>query len=157
MIRFIVAVDRKLGMAKNGIQPWWIPADEKYFLDQTSQYGANVLMGSKTFEVIGHPLKDRHNYVASRDVVAAMGSEIVSDLDGFVRNWQQKDLWIIGGAAIFEQTLKYADELYVTHIEADFKCDVFFPKFSDSFMLFNEEGPSEDNGFIFRYSVYVRK
>lgn len=154
MIRIIAAVDRKLGIAKHGFQPWNIPTDEQYFREQTSQYSAAVLMGSKTFEVIGHPLKDRKNYVLSREAVAASGAEVVHDLDDFLKNYKP-DIWIIGGASVFAQALPYADELYITHIEADFGCDQFFPDFSQGFMHFNDEPPREENGFIFRYSVYT--
>lgn len=156
MIRFIVALDRSLGMAKNWVQPWFVPDDEKYFLEQTKQYGGEVLMGSRTYEVIGHPLKDRHNYIVTRDAVMVPGAEVVNDLDSFMQNWK-RDLWVIGGGSIFSQTLKYADELYVTHIDAEFKCDVFFPKFDDSFMPLDEGELKEQNGFIYRFAVYTKK
>jgi dihydrofolate reductase len=156
VIRFIAAVDRKLGMAKSGVQPWKIPADEKYFLDHTSKYGAEVLMGSKTFEVIGHPLKDRRNYVLSRTAAAVNGAEVVNDLDGFLKGFG-RDLWVIGGASVFSQSLQYADELYLTHVEAEFGCDLFFPEYKDNFILLSEDDLMEDNGFIFRLAVYTRK
>lgn len=156
MIRLIAAVDRKRGIAKGGIQPWSVPNDEKYFLEQTSKWGGEVLMGSKTYEVIGHPLAERKNYVASRDAVAINGAEVVRDLDGFLKSFK-RDLWVIGGAAVFEQTLAYADELYLTEIQADFGCDKFFPDFSASFMPFGEEPLQEQNGFIFKYVVYAKR
>ncbi len=156
MIRIIAAIDRKRGIAKSGIQPWFIPADEKYFLEQTSKWGGEVLMGSKTYEVIGHPLKDRKNYVASRDAAAVSGAELVSDIDGFLKSFN-RDLWVVGGAAVFEAALPYADELYLTEIQADFGCDKFFPEFSGKFMPFGEEPLQEQNGFIYKFVVYAKR
>lgn len=156
MIRMIAAIDRKRGIAKGGVQPWFIPGDDKYFVDQTSKFGAEVLMGSKTYQVIGHPLKDRRNFVVTREAAAVSGAEVVNDLEGFLKSFE-RDLWVVGGASIFEQALPFADELYLTHIEADFGCDQFFPDYTDSFMQFNEESLQEENGFIFKYTVFVKK
>ncbi len=57
MIRLIAALDNQLGIAKDGAVPWDIPDDRRFFREMTSSKGARVLMGSRTFEVIGHPLK----------------------------------------------------------------------------------------------------
>ncbi len=156
MIRLIAAIDTKRGIAKGRLQPWYIPNDEKYFLEQTSKWGGEVLMGSKTYEVIGHPLANRKNYVVSRDAVTVNGAEIVSDLDGFLKSFE-RDLWVIGGASVFEQALPYADELYLTEIQADFGCDQFFPDFTASFMPFGEDSLQEQNGFIYKFAVYTKR
>lgn len=156
MIRLIAAIDKKRGIAKGGLQPWHITKDEKYFLDQTSKWGGEVLMGQKTFEVIGHPLAGRKNYVATQHAAAINGAEVVSDLDAFLKSFQ-RDLWVIGGASIFEQSLPYADELYLTEIQADFGCDQFFPEFADKFMPFGEESLQEENGFLFKYVIYTKR
>ncbi len=156
MIRLIAAIDRKRGIAKGGLQPWLIPTDDKYFLDQTSKWGGEVLMGSKTYEVIGHPLANRRNYVVTREAVQVNGAEIVNDLDAFLKSFE-RDLWVIGGASIFEQALPYADELYLTHIEADFGCNQFFPEYDQQFMPFGEEPIAEQNGFIYKFAVYTKR
>lgn len=156
MIRLIAAIDQKRGIAKGGVQPWYIPTDEKYFLDQTSKWGGEVLMGSKTYEVIGHPLAGRKNYILSRDAISVNGGEVVSDLDVFLKGFG-RDLWVIGGASVFEQALPYADELYITHIQADFGCDKFFPEFNETFMPFGEDELQTENGFIFQFCVYTKR
>jgi dihydrofolate reductase len=153
MIRLIAAIDRKRGIAKNGDQPWHVPEDEKYFKQQTMQYGGNVLIGRKLYELIGRPLKDRRNIVLSQSQEHIEGTEVAKDLS--ILN-TLSDVWVIGGASVFEQTISQADELYITYIEADFNCDLFFPEFEHSFRLVKEDDLREQNGFLFRYCVYER-
>lgn len=155
MIRLIAAIDRSRGIAKGGLQPWKITTDEQYFRDKTLEFGANILMGRRTFEVIGHTLPDRRNFIAAREGdLQVSGGEVVHDLPGFINNFTD-DLWIIGGASIFEQTLPFAHELYLTHIDADFGCDQFFPQYEQQFELTERSDLQEENGFIFTYNKYV--
>jgi dihydrofolate reductase len=155
MIRLIAAVDRKQGIAKGGLQPWKIPSDEQYFKEKTAQFGGNILMGSKTFEVIGHPLSGRRNFVLTKDDFDDKGVELVRDLDDFLKNFKE-DIWVIGGASVFEQTFASADEVYLTNIEADFGCDQFFPDLADNFELSEKSDLHEENGFVFIYCVYKK-
>lgn len=160
MIRMIAAIDRKLGLAKQGIQPWFIPADQKRFYDQTLLHGGNILVGGITFHSIfnNRPLPKRQNFVLTREKAPIEGVELVHDLENFLRDWQDKDLWIIGGANVFAQIMEQgeADELCLTHIEADFGCNQFFPSFKDTFKLAEQSDLHEQNGFIFSYARYSR-
>jgi dihydrofolate reductase len=159
MNRLIVAMDRKRGMAKGGILPWYIPEDEQYYDKSTRSYGGNVLMGSTTFKTIGaQPMPGRQNYVLTRDKTPMDGVEAVNDLDRFLKDFQDKDLWIIGGANIFSQVIQAgeADELYITHIEAFFNCNQFFPEYEQNFRLVEKSDLHEQNGFIFTYAKYVK-
>jgi len=161
MIRLIVAADRKLGIAKNGGMPWQIPDDEAYFTEMTKTHGGNVLTGGVTFrEAYGSvPLAQRHNFILTHDQTPIEGVTLVHDLDEFLHGFQGQDLWVAGGAAVFEQVINkgYADELYLTQIDADFDCDQFFPDFEDKFLLIQKSDKHQQNGFNFRYAVYGRK
>ena len=156
MIRLIAALDTKRGISKGGTQPWFIPDDEKYFQEQTSKWGGEVLMGSNTYGVIGHALSNRKNYVASRNAAAVNGAEVVSDLGAFLKAFE-RDLWVIGGASVFEQALPYAEEIYLTEIQADFGCDKFFPRIAGTFMPFGEDALQEQNGFVYKFAVYAKR
>ena len=158
MIRLIAAIDRKQGIAKHGFQPWSIPADEQYFADQTKSQGAEILMGSTTFKVIGAALPDRQNYVLSHDKTPLEGATVINDLHAFLTSYTDKDLWVIGGANVYSQVIEtgLADELYLTEIEADFGCDQFFPKFDPEYTVEQQSELHEQNGFIFRYKVYAK-
>jgi dihydrofolate reductase len=159
MIRFIAAVDRKNGVAKQGFQPWFIPDDERYFTDQTKKYGGHVLYGRLTFQLslLEKPLTDRHNYLLTHDKTPHEGVQLVADIDKFLKDFNETDLWIIGGANVFAQTIGVADELYLTHIQADFGCNQFFPDYKDQFSLSEQSELREENGFIYTYAVYTRK
>ena len=161
MIRLIVAIDRQRGLAKQGYQPWYIPEDEQYFTDQTKSHGGHVLYGRLTYELSlrNQPLADRQNYLLTRDTTPVNGLTVVNDLDKFLDSFRDKDLWVIGGANVFAQVMEAgrADELYVTHIEADFGCDQFFPDYKAGFQLAERGELHEENGFIFSYARYIKQ
>lgn len=156
MIRLIALLDKKRGIAKNGDQPWHLPTDEKYFLEQTSKYGGVVLMGQTTYEVIGHPLKDRHNIILSRNSnLDVPGAEITSNLEETLNKFN--DIWVIGGASIFAQTITKASELYLTQVDADANCDVFFPDYEQNFELKAQSEEHKEKGVRFRFTVWRRR
>lgn len=153
MIKLIAAIDAKRGIAKHGIMPWYIPEDEEYFTTQTKSAGGVVLMGQRTFEAIGKALEGRHNFVLSHDKHEAAGVTFIHDLDEFLSS-QSGDIWVIGGADIFDQTLSRADQLYLTKIQADFNCDRFFPAYEGAFQQHLASPLQTQNGFIFTYEVW---
>ena len=159
MIRLIVAIDRRRGLAKQGFQPWYIPDDERYFNEHTKSYGGDILIGAITFKTLRQPLSERQNYVLTRDKNPIEGAELVHDLEKYLKDYQDRDLWVVGGANVFSQVIEAdkADELYITHIEADFGCTQFFPEFVEKFELAEESDLHEQNGFIYKYAVYKKE
>ena len=156
MIRLIVAMDRKRGIAKQGFQPWNIPEDENYFATMTKQFGANLLVGNITLKVMGGPLPERTNYVLTTDKNPIAGATVTNNIEKFLNGFQGKDLWVIGGANVYSQCfeLDVIDQIYVTQIEADFGCNQFFPVTNERFQLSSQSELQEQNGFIFRYEIY---
>lgn len=158
MIRLITAIDRKRGISKDGFQPWYIPDDEQYFTEMTQQHGGNVLVGSTTYKLFHAPLANRTNFVLTRDKTPIEGVELVHNLEKFLKEYQEKDLWVIGGANVYAQVMQLgkADELYLTKIDADFGCSQFFPDYEQGFTLKEQSQLHEQNGFIFSYFVYTK-
>ncbi len=155
MVRLIAAIDNKRGMAKEGRIPWKLPKDVARFRELALAPGSNVLLGHTTFEQMGY-LEGRNYFVVSHnELELPEGCTLVQDLDKFMAEFRG-DLWDIGGAAIFNQTMKYADELYLTLINQDFNCDQFFPDYS-SFKLDSSEGPFTENELSFTFQLYNRK
>ena len=160
MIRLIAAIDVKRGIAKHGYQPWYIPEDEAYFTKQTKSYGGNVLTGGTTFRdsYKGKPLKGRTNYLLTKNIQPIEGVQLVHDLTAWLATIGNQDIWVAGGANVYEQIIDAgkADELYITHIDADFGCDQFFPDYQDKFRLIRQSDQLAQNGFNFSYALYAR-
>lgn len=158
MIRLIAAIDRQRGLAKQGFQPWYIPEDEQRFTELTKQYNGHVLVGGTTFRTFHGPLADRDNYVLTRDKTPIEGVELVHDLKKFLAEFKNRDLWVIGGANVFTEVMELgrADELHLTHIDADFSCNQFFPEYAADFKLQQRTDKREQNGFNYTYAWYTR-
>jgi dihydrofolate reductase len=161
MIRLIAAMDSKRGIAKNGVMPWKIPEDEQFFTDQTKTLGGNVLSGMATFHEAykDKPLAGRKNYILTHSTEPIEGAIVVNDLAKLLEEFKDKDLWVSGGAAVFQQVMDLgkADELYLTHIDGDFGCDRFFPEYEGKFKKTEESEVREQNGFRFTYARYARQ
>jgi len=123
-----VSANRVIGL--NNALPWRLPADLKHFKQLTT--GHIVVMGRRTFESIGKPLSDRTNVVLSRqrdlDVPGIITARSIQEvLDHFAND--DKQIFVIGGAEIYRQTLPLCQRLYLTEIQQDFIGDTFFPKY----------------------------
>jgi dihydrofolate reductase len=111
MIGVIVAVSPEGAIGLHGTIPWRHPGDMKRFKRITT--GTTVIMGRKTWESIGKPLKDRRNIVISRSPIA--GVDVFGDLESALAACHG-DVWFIGGARIYEEAMRYADRIDVTYV-----------------------------------------
>lgn len=123
-----MAANRVIG--RNNTLPWHLPADLKRFKALTS--GHPVVMGRKTYESIGKPLPGRRNLVISRNAgYAAPGCEVVCCLDAALAACRgASDIFVIGGAELYRESLPRAHRLEFTEIHAEFEGDAVFPEFS---------------------------
>lgn len=149
MISIIAAIGKNRELGKDNKLLWYIPADLKRFKELT--LGKVVLMGRKTFESLpekNRPLPNRVNVVITRDKNWSHPQVLVfHSLDKAINELKKKhqEIFIIGGASIYEQALKYADKLYLTIIDQDFpEADVFFPDYS-GFKIIKKEKHSDKN------------
>lgn len=158
-ISLIVAIDENNGIGKNNQLPWHLPADLKHFKNLTT--GHPIIMGRKTFESIGKALPNRRNIVISRqDGYTAEGAEVVGSLqDAFQLCPAEEEIFILGGAQIFEHSLALADILYLTVIHHHFQADTFFPEI-DKKMWKEVESitnlPDEKNKYQYTFIKYKR-
>jgi len=136
----IVAVDQNLAIGKDGKLPWHYAADMKFFKETT--LGNTVVMGRRTWLTLKGPLKDRTNIVLSRDLNPGADDSIVvmRDVKSVVEFSQQRDedLFVIGGAKIYEAFLPYIERWIVTEVPLAVEgADVFMPsKFLAGFEMF---------------------
>ena len=122
------ATNRVIG--SNNQLPWRLPADLKYFKKIT--HGHPIIMGRTTFESIGFPLPSRTNIILTRchTYTAPANCKTAHDLEeafSYATQQNTKEVFIIGGAQIYQQTLLLADALYITQIHASLAGDTFFP------------------------------
>ena len=130
MIKGIVAVDRNLAIGKGGKLPWHYSADMKFFKQTT--IGNAVVMGRRTWLTLKGPLKDRTNIVLSRDSSLTSNNSIIvmRDVDSVVEfaQTQDADLFVIGGAQVYEVFLPLIKRWVVTEVPLSVEgADTFMP------------------------------
>ena len=161
-IKLIAATDLHYGIGKNGSLLFKIPEDLRLFKQLTA--GNIVLMGRKTFESIGcRPLPDRINIVISSTKNYENDGAITFDnLETVVecseQHFPDKDLYIIGGGQIYEQGIKYADEVILTKYNKLYEdADTYFPvDIMDNFSEIEVIMDGSYEGIEFKISVFIR-
>ena len=113
--------------------PWHIPEDFKWV--KATTLGHVIVMGRKTFESIGRPLPHRENIVLSQQTLNIPGVTIIHSLTDLEGIDSEKEIWILGGAEIYRQTLPHCSDLYLSVIKREVEGDTFFPPFEDTFEL----------------------
>jgi len=156
MLALIAAVAKNNCIGINNQLPWNIPEDLKHFKEITK--GKTVMMGRKTFESIlsylGKPLPGRKSIVISRNVDYKVpeGVEIFSNWEEAVKKHANEEVFVIGGASLYAQTINFADTLYITHVNKEVNGDSFFPLIdSKKWKVISEE---KQNGF--RFATYKK-
>jgi dihydrofolate reductase len=112
-------------IGRDGALPWHLPEDMKHFRSLTA--GATVLMGRRTWESLPprfRPLPGRRNLVLSR--TPQEGAETFPDLRDALAA-ATGDVWVMGGAAVYQAALPYADRIVVTEIREPFEGDTYAP------------------------------
>ena len=131
MISLIAAVAKNRVIGKDNQLLWHLPEDMRYFRETTR--GKAVIMGRKTWESLPdsfRPLPGRHNIVVSRNPsYQATGATLVTSLDeAKSKAGEANEVFIIGGAELYQQAMQIADRLYLTEIANNFEGDAFFPE-----------------------------
>ena len=136
---------------------WHIPSDLKFFKETTM--GKSIIMGRKTFESLPKALPGRKNIVISRNPdFSAPGAVVVTDTEAALKESETDEVFIIGGASIYEAFFPLATRLYIT--EVNFSCDYADVSFPDvDLSLWDREvlKEGEENSLSFRHVLYTRK
>ncbi|MBR2675189.1 MAG: dihydrofolate reductase [Mogibacterium sp.] len=162
-MNLIVAVDNKWGIGKDGGLLLSLPTDMAFFKERTM--GKVVVMGRKTLESLpgGRGLPGRTNYVLTHNknyeaeccVVVNSDEELWAEL----KEYDSEDIFIIGGAELYNRYYKLCDRLFVTKIDADLDADTFIRNFDrdSDFEIESESEVISENGYSFRFVTYKRK
>ena len=156
-ITIIVAVSENLVIGHRNTLPWHISEDLKNFKKITLNH--SVIMGRKTFESIGKPLKYRRNIVISRNKnLQVSGVEIVSSLDDAICLTKAEDeVFIIGGEQIYEIALPIATNMFITKVHSTIEGDAFFPNFDENqWKKLTQNDLESEEGIKFSFISYER-
>ncbi len=161
LVSLLVAADEKNVIGLKNQLPWNLPGDLTYFKNLT--WGMPLLMGRKTFESIGKALPGRKNIVITRNHnwhhkdVSVVHS--ITEATNLARGAGAKEIFVIGGAEIFQQVFSQASRIYLTRIHHQFDGDVYFPELNSAeWTLVQHQLHAADdiNPFAYSFQVWER-
>ena len=143
----------------NNTIPWHLPEELKRFKRIT--LGHHIIMGRRTWDSIGRPLPGRTTVIVTRQRgYSAPGAKVAHSLDEAVAACgNDGEIFVIGGAELYAQTLPRAGRLYLTTVDAEVTGDTSMPDFdagewrevsSETFTA------DESHRHSFRCTVYER-
>lgn len=157
-INIIAAVARNRAIGKDNRLIYWLPDDLKRFKSLTT--GHTIIMGRKTFESLPKgALPNRRNIVLSRSKRDFEGCDCYSSLEEALSHCdREEDIYVTGGASVYEQALPLADRLCLTEVEdTPDEADAYFPSY-DNWKEVSRERHSKDDrhAFEFAFADYVK-
>ena len=161
-MKMIAAVDNNWAIGDKNKLLVRIPADQKYFRNET--IGKVIVMGRKTLESFpqGQPLAGRTNVVLSRKPdYKVKGTVVINTVEetlDYLSQFNTDDIFIIGGEIIYRQFLDYCDEALITKIDHDYQADAWFPNL-DELKEWQLVGDTEEQTYFdleYRFLKYKR-
>ena len=158
MVSIIAAVGKNNELGLNNNLIWHLSGDMKFFKTMTT--GKTVIMGRKCFESLPNILPNRKNIIITSNpnykVNGAIIINSIKDVITYIEN-NDEDIFIIGGAKIYEEFLPYVQNIYLTEINAESLADVYFPNFDKN--NFNKEilATNEEKGIKYQMCLYRKK
>ncbi len=130
-MNLIVAVDENWAIGNKNELLISIPADHKFFRQETT--GKVIVLGRKTLETFpqGLPLKNRTNIIMSTNKnYQVKDAVVVHDLDELLSElskYHDEDVYVVGGESVYRLLLPYCDTAHVTKIDHAYAADAYFP------------------------------
>ena len=158
-ISLIAAFDKNQAIGKNGDLPWHLSSDLKHFKNITT--GNTIVMGRKTFDSIGRALPNRKNIVLTRNLKWQYEGVVtinnVNDIFEICEN--DSEIFVIGGAEIYNAFLDIATKMILSYVETEVKdADAFFPKFkSENWKIMDESEIIKEENDDFSYKIITLK
>lgn len=168
-MKMIAAADAGWGIGYKNRLLVSIPADLRFFRKMT--IGRTIVMGRKTLESFpgGKPLRERKNIVltsSGSDIAPAENlrivhslQELLDTLEGGDNEYNQNEIFCVGGASIYRLLLPYCDTAYITRIDHIYEADAFFPDLdTDPEWAISETGEEQTYfDLTYRFVTYRRK
>ncbi|SFA79053.1 dihydrofolate reductase [Acetitomaculum ruminis DSM 5522] len=162
-MKLIVAADKNWGIGKNNELLVSIPEDMRFFKKMTT--GNVVVLGRKTLESFKNskPLPDRTNIIlTTRQDYKVEGAIVVHSIDELMETLKEYDsdnVYVIGGAKVYDQLIDKCDTAYVTKIDKEFDADRYFPNL-DKDTSWTLESESEEGTYfsiVYTFRKYVKR
>lgn len=134
-MNIIAAVDSNWAIGCQNSLLVRIPRDQQMFREMTE--GKVIVAGRKTLESFPQkqPLKNRVNIILSRDrsyvVKGAIVVHSVGELMEELKGYADEDIYVVGGASVYEQLLPYCNTAHITKIDYAYQADAFFPRLDE--------------------------
>ena len=158
IISLVVAAADNNAIGKDNKLLWCLPNDMRFFKNVT--WGMVVIMGRKTLESLGKPLKGRKNIVITRQPLQIDGALAVKSLEDALsaaKEMDVKEVMVIGGGEIYRLALPKANRIYITRVHAKPEDgDTFFPEFSEKeWKLVSRKDYDADSRHEYAYSFQL--
>jgi dihydrofolate reductase len=165
-IVLVAAIGENNVIGRGGQLPWRLKSDLKHFRERT--IGKPVVMGRKTYESIGKPLKGRTNIVLTRDLsLKVPGGVLATSLEAALAMAREDatmrgvdEIMVIGGSDVFADTMPLANRLEITHVHAAPEGDALFPPIDPEVwreVTRHEYAAGPDDAASFAVAVYLRR
>lgn len=155
MISLIVAYANNQVIGNKGCIPWKIKGEQKRFREITT--GNVVIMGRRSYEEIGRPLPNRTTIVVSNTKdFNGDNCFTAKSLDEAIKMAGDRDIYISGGARLYEEALPIVEKMYITEIDCDIEGDTYFPAF-DKEQFVKEIDEVVDGKIPYTYVTYTKK
>lgn len=180
-IKLIAAACNNLGIGWKGRLPWDLPKEFQYLLDTITtvkQPGKKnlIVWGRRSFEAFDEnllPLANTIIVLLTRQIndlpkyahyICRDEEEVVKLAASSLLYDEIENIWVLGGVECYKNMMKHpsCDQIYFTHIMADFECDTFFPEFDKNIFKLQEEYPGipsgiqEEKGVKYIFQVYEK-
>lgn len=156
MITLIAAIGRNNEIGLGNKLLWHIPEDLKHFKKYT--LGKVVIMGHKTFTSIGYkPLPGRKCIVISTQDLHGATIRAKNVQEALSIEHCYDEIVIIGGASVYAQTIDLADKLVITHVDAEFKADTYFPSIDLTKWSINSTIDGSNESYKYRFVEYINE
>ena len=157
-ISHLVAASENNVIGKGNQLPWHLPNDFKYFKNKT--WAMPVIMGRNTYESLDKPLPGRFNIVITTNHDWNRNDVIVAhSIDEAITKATEtdcKEIFIIGGGKIFEQSIGTVNKIYLTRVHTTVEGDTFYPEIDETkWKLISEDPHPADEKHKFAYSFQL--
>lgn len=155
MIALIVAFAKNQVIGNKGCIPWKIKGEQRRFKELTT--GNVVIMGRRSYEEIGKPLPNRTTIVVSGtknfDAENCMTAKSLAEA---IKLAGDRDIYISGGARLYEEALPLVGKMYITEIDCEIEGDTYFPVF-DKEQFIKEINERFEGEIPYTYVTYTRR